>query len=97
MSTVWIALDDDGLILESSSTNIPNTYSSALRSEVAALLFVDKPFLPKLLCQSNHLLWLFIWNLLHTNNLSVVFSKVSAHKEDLLNNHVQVKIKANIA
>ncbi|EXX66666.1 hypothetical protein GLOIN_2v1785823 [Rhizophagus irregularis DAOM 181602=DAOM 197198] len=87
MSFAWLALDDDNLILESSSDVILMTYPSALRSETYTLLsalkalapyssvvvntdcaslisswsqFVDKPFLPKLLCLPNHLLWLSI-------------------------------------
>ncbi|PKY62900.1 hypothetical protein RhiirA4_432808, partial [Rhizophagus irregularis] len=85
MSSAWLALDEDDLILESCSEVIPVTYPSALRSEIYALLsalkalpphssvvintdcaslisfwhqFIDKPFIPKLLRQPNHLLWL---------------------------------------
>ncbi|PKY54469.1 hypothetical protein RhiirA4_426796 [Rhizophagus irregularis] len=38
MSYTWLALDNDNLVLESSSDVIPNTYPSALRSETVALL-----------------------------------------------------------
>ncbi|PKY62592.1 hypothetical protein RhiirA4_489303, partial [Rhizophagus irregularis] len=102
MSSAWLALDEDDLILESCSEVIPVTYPSALRSEIYALLsalkalpphssvvintdcaslisfwhqFIDKPFIPKLLRQPNHLLWLSVRHYFHTKQLSVTFQK----------------------
>ncbi|GET50389.1 RNA-directed DNA polymerase from mobile element jockey-like [Rhizophagus irregularis DAOM 181602=DAOM 197198] len=36
MTSAWIALDDDGLVLESSSMHLPSYFPSALRSEISA-------------------------------------------------------------
>ncbi|GBC41916.2 reverse transcriptase family protein [Rhizophagus irregularis DAOM 181602=DAOM 197198] len=110
MSFAWLVLDNDNLILESSSDVIPLTYPSALRSETFALLsvlkalapyssatvntdcaspislwsqFVDKPFLPKLLRQPNHLLWLSIRHHIHNKHLSITPQKVPAHADDI--------------
>ncbi|GBC14849.2 hypothetical protein GLOIN_2v1785173 [Rhizophagus irregularis DAOM 181602=DAOM 197198] len=38
MTSAWIALDDDGLVLESSSMHLPSYFPSALRSEISAVL-----------------------------------------------------------
>ncbi|EXX67042.1 hypothetical protein RirG_117990 [Rhizophagus irregularis DAOM 197198w] len=38
MTSVWLALDDDGLIIESSSLQIPSCFPSALRSEIYAVV-----------------------------------------------------------
>ncbi|GBC15710.2 hypothetical protein RIR_jg14016.t1 [Rhizophagus irregularis DAOM 181602=DAOM 197198] len=38
MASAWIALDDDGFILESSSMHLPSCFPSALRSEIYAVL-----------------------------------------------------------
>ncbi|EXX65633.1 ribonuclease H-like domain-containing protein [Rhizophagus irregularis DAOM 181602=DAOM 197198] len=38
MASAWLALDDDGLILESSSLQIPSCFPSALRSEIYAIV-----------------------------------------------------------
>ncbi|GBC30119.2 ribonuclease H-like domain-containing protein [Rhizophagus irregularis DAOM 181602=DAOM 197198] len=38
MTSAWIALDDDGFILESSSMHLPSCFPSALRSEIYAVL-----------------------------------------------------------
>ncbi|CAB4413084.1 unnamed protein product [Rhizophagus irregularis] len=115
MSSAWLALDEDDLILESYSEVIPATYPSAFRSEIYALLsalkalpphssvviktdcaslilfwrqFIDKPFIPKLLRQPNHLLWLSVRHYFYTKHLSVTFQKVSAHNGNMFNNQV---------
>ncbi|EXX50519.1 hypothetical protein RhiirA5_421334 [Rhizophagus irregularis] len=49
MSSAWLALDDDNLILESSSDVIPSTYPSALRSETFTLQSALKTLSPLLL------------------------------------------------
>ncbi|GET59124.1 hypothetical protein GLOIN_2v1785823 [Rhizophagus irregularis DAOM 181602=DAOM 197198] len=36
MTSAWIALDDVGLVLESSSMHLPSYFPSALRSEISA-------------------------------------------------------------
>ncbi|GET67054.1 ribonuclease H-like domain-containing protein [Rhizophagus irregularis DAOM 181602=DAOM 197198] len=38
MTSAWIALDDDGFVLESSSMHLPSYFPSALRSEISAVL-----------------------------------------------------------
>ncbi|GET52044.1 ribonuclease H-like domain-containing protein [Rhizophagus irregularis DAOM 181602=DAOM 197198] len=38
MTSAWIALDDDGFILESSSVHLPSCFPSALHSEIFAIL-----------------------------------------------------------
>ncbi|GET52059.1 ribonuclease H-like domain-containing protein [Rhizophagus irregularis DAOM 181602=DAOM 197198] len=38
MTSAWIALDDDGLVLETSSMHLPSFFPSALRSEISAVL-----------------------------------------------------------
>ncbi|PKB94115.1 hypothetical protein RhiirA5_439522 [Rhizophagus irregularis] len=38
MASAWIALDDDGLALESSSMHLPSYFPSALRSEISAVI-----------------------------------------------------------
>ncbi|PKY62538.1 hypothetical protein RhiirA4_489152, partial [Rhizophagus irregularis] len=115
MSSAWLALDEDDLILGSCSEVVPATYPSAFRSEIYALLsalkalpphssvvintdcaslisfwhqFIDKPFIPKLLRQPNHLLWLSVRHYFYTKQLSVTFQKVSAHNGNMLNNQV---------
>ncbi|PKY56181.1 hypothetical protein RhiirA4_476274 [Rhizophagus irregularis] len=112
MSSAWLALDDDNLILESSSKVIPMSYPSAFRSEIFILLsalkalasyslvvintdcaflisfwnqFVDKSFLPKLLRQPNHLLWLSIRHHVYNKHLSVILQKIPAHEDNIYN------------
>ncbi|PKK46479.1 hypothetical protein RhiirC2_803792, partial [Rhizophagus irregularis] len=38
MTSAWLALDDDGLILESSSLHLPSCFPSALRSKIYAVV-----------------------------------------------------------
>ncbi|PKK57850.1 hypothetical protein RhiirC2_797297, partial [Rhizophagus irregularis] len=38
ITSAWLALDDDGLILESSSMHLPSCFPSALRSEIYAVV-----------------------------------------------------------
>ncbi|PKY59080.1 hypothetical protein RhiirA4_481533 [Rhizophagus irregularis] len=112
MACAWLALDEDGFILESSSSSLPSCSPSALRSEIYAVLlglkalspgssvtiatdcaqlislwtqFVDAPFSPKLLRQSNYLLWLSIRHLLDNLSLRVNLVKVPAHSDDAFN------------
>ncbi|CAB4416056.1 unnamed protein product [Rhizophagus irregularis] len=76
MSSAWLALDEDDLILESCSEVIPTTYPSALRSEIYALLSALKALPP-------HSSALFLYQ-----QLSVSFQKVSAHSDNMLNSQV---------
>ncbi|PKB99956.1 hypothetical protein RhiirA5_428910 [Rhizophagus irregularis] len=46
MASTWMALDNDGLILESSSNCPPSTYPLALHAELSVLLSAIKAFLP---------------------------------------------------
>ncbi|PKC52596.1 hypothetical protein RhiirA1_481153 [Rhizophagus irregularis] len=112
MTSTWLALDDDGFILELSSTPLPSCFPSALRSEIYAVFlglnslsrsssitihtdcnqllslwkrFVAAPFLPKLLRELNHILWLSIRQLLIDRNLHVALIKAPAHSDDIYN------------
>ncbi|EXX59820.1 hypothetical protein RirG_185590 [Rhizophagus irregularis DAOM 197198w] len=55
--------------------------------------FIDKPFLPKLLRQPNHLLWLSIRHQIHNKHLSITLQKVSAHTDDMYNIQVDLLAK----
>ncbi|PKY56343.1 hypothetical protein RhiirA4_476578 [Rhizophagus irregularis] len=46
MASAWIALDEDGFILESSSICLPSCFPSPLRSEIHAILFGLKALSP---------------------------------------------------
>ncbi|EXX58266.1 hypothetical protein RirG_199640 [Rhizophagus irregularis DAOM 197198w] len=86
MSSAWLALDDDGFILESFSISLPSCSPSALCSEIYAVnSFVDVPFSPKLLRQPNHLLWLSIRHIVRDLDLKVKLNKVPAHENDAHN------------
>ncbi|PKY44227.1 hypothetical protein RhiirA4_458447, partial [Rhizophagus irregularis] len=81
MASAWLALDNDGLS--------PGT-SVTIATDCAQLIslwsqFIDAPFSPKLLRQSNHLLWLFIRCLLDDLDLHVNLVKVPTHSDDALN------------
>ncbi|PKY34432.1 hypothetical protein RhiirB3_454133 [Rhizophagus irregularis] len=39
MASAWLALDDDGFILDSSPLSFPSCFPSALRSEIYAIIF----------------------------------------------------------
>ncbi|CAB4409418.1 unnamed protein product [Rhizophagus irregularis] len=72
---------------------LPPHSSVVINTDCAPLIsfwhqFIDKPFIPKLLRQPNHLLWLSVRHYFYTKQLSVTFQKVSAHSENLLNNQV---------
>ncbi|CAB4406114.1 unnamed protein product [Rhizophagus irregularis] len=51
MASAWLALDNDGFILESSSSSLPSCLPSALRSEIYTVLLGLKAFLLALLSQ----------------------------------------------
>ncbi|GBC23320.1 ribonuclease H-like domain-containing protein [Rhizophagus irregularis DAOM 181602=DAOM 197198] len=57
-------------------------------------LYVDAPFIPKLLKEPNHFLWSFIRAIKSLKNLDVTLLKVPAHADDPLNNHVDALAKA---
>ncbi|PKY61024.1 hypothetical protein RhiirA4_485456, partial [Rhizophagus irregularis] len=46
MTCAWLALDEDGFILESSSSSLPSCFPSALRSEINAVLLGLKALSP---------------------------------------------------
>ncbi|PKC15057.1 hypothetical protein RhiirA5_408635 [Rhizophagus irregularis] len=52
--------------------------------------YIDEPFLPDFLKQTNYLLWLSIRDLIYTNKLF----KVLAHADDVLNNQVDALSKS---
>ncbi|PKY57928.1 hypothetical protein RhiirA4_479375 [Rhizophagus irregularis] len=85
MASAWMALDDDGLILKSSSDCLPSIYSAAMHVELYALLLAIKAFPPNSSATDY---------LLRTHNLSIALVKVLTHDEDLLNNHVDVLAKS---
>ncbi|EXX63642.1 ribonuclease H-like domain-containing protein [Rhizophagus irregularis DAOM 181602=DAOM 197198] len=121
MAYAWSAIDSDGFILESSYNSISSIFSSALRSEVFALLhgldslswiskitvttdcahllslwslYMNALFNPRMLKESNHLLWSSIRNVVSQKHLDVTLIKVPAHTDDPLNNHVDTLAKA---
>lgn len=55
--------------------------------------FVETSFLPKLLRQPNHLLWLSIRHQIHNKHLSITLQKVSAHTDDMYNIQVDFLAK----
>ncbi|EXX72111.1 ribonuclease H-like domain-containing protein [Rhizophagus irregularis DAOM 181602=DAOM 197198] len=57
-------------------------------------LYVDAPFISKLLKESNHLLWSSVRAIISQKNLEVTLIKVPAHADDFLNNHVDDLAKA---
>ncbi|EXX59799.1 hypothetical protein RirG_185790 [Rhizophagus irregularis DAOM 197198w] len=57
-------------------------------------LYVDAPFIPRMLKESNHLLWSSIRTIMLLRNLDVTLIKVPAHADDPLNNHVDALAKA---
>ncbi|GET54733.1 reverse transcriptase family protein [Rhizophagus irregularis DAOM 181602=DAOM 197198] len=57
-------------------------------------LYVDAPFIPRMLKESNHLLWSSIRTIMLQKNLDVTLIKVPAHADDPLNNHVDALAKA---
>ncbi|PKC53129.1 hypothetical protein RhiirA1_479963, partial [Rhizophagus irregularis] len=93
MTYACTAIDSDGFILESHYNTIPSLFPSALRSEVFALLH-ELDSLPRMLNESNHLLWSSLRYLVSQKNLDVTLIKVPAHADDALNNHVDALAKA---
>ncbi|GET64215.1 RNA-directed DNA polymerase from mobile element jockey-like [Rhizophagus irregularis DAOM 181602=DAOM 197198] len=57
-------------------------------------LYVDAPFIPRMLKESNHLLWSSIRTIMLQKNLDITLIKVPAHADDPLNNHVDALAKA---
>ncbi|EXX71382.1 hypothetical protein RirG_079050 [Rhizophagus irregularis DAOM 197198w] len=57
-------------------------------------LYVDAPFIPRMLNESNHLLWSSIRTIMLQKNLDVSLIKVPAHADDPLNNYVDALAKA---
>ncbi|GBC49456.2 RNA-directed DNA polymerase from mobile element jockey-like [Rhizophagus irregularis DAOM 181602=DAOM 197198] len=57
-------------------------------------LYVDAPFIPRMLKEFNHLLWSSIRTIMLQKNLDVTLIKVPAHADDPLNNHVDALAKA---
>ncbi|PKB94329.1 hypothetical protein RhiirA5_439043, partial [Rhizophagus irregularis] len=102
MAYAWTAIDSDGFILESHYNIISSLFSSALRSEIFALLhgldslpqnskitvatdcaqlislwftYVDVPFIPRMLKESNYLLWSLARAITSQKNLEVTLIK----------------------
>ncbi|PKC67983.1 hypothetical protein RhiirA1_457800 [Rhizophagus irregularis] len=57
-------------------------------------MYVDAPFIPRMLKESNHLLWSSARAIISQKNLEVTLIKVSAHADDSLNNYVDNLAKA---
>ncbi|GBC33261.1 ribonuclease H-like domain-containing protein [Rhizophagus irregularis DAOM 181602=DAOM 197198] len=56
--------------------------------------YMDTPFVPKMLKESNHLLWSSVRSIILQKNLVVTLTKIPAHANDPLNNHVDTLAKA---
>ncbi|PKY63487.1 hypothetical protein RhiirA4_492590, partial [Rhizophagus irregularis] len=79
--------------LSSALKALPPHSSVVINTDCASLIsfwqqFIETPFIPKLLRQPNHLLWLSVRHYLYTKQLSVTLQKVSAHSGDILNTQV---------
>ncbi|GET52029.1 ribonuclease H-like domain-containing protein [Rhizophagus irregularis DAOM 181602=DAOM 197198] len=57
-------------------------------------LYVDAPFIPRMLNEPNYLLWSSIRTIMLEKNLDVTLIKVPAYADDPLNNHVDALAKA---
>ncbi|PKB97417.1 hypothetical protein RhiirA5_433197 [Rhizophagus irregularis] len=56
--------------------------------------YVDTPFVPKMLKESNYLLWSSVRSIILQKNLVVTLTKIPAYANDPLNNHVDALAKA---
>ncbi|GET59005.1 RNA-directed DNA polymerase from mobile element jockey-like [Rhizophagus irregularis DAOM 181602=DAOM 197198] len=79
--------------------SLPRNSSITVATDCAQLLslwslYVDAPFIPRMLKESNHLLWSSIRTIMLQKNLDVTLIKVPAHADDHLNNHVDALAKA---
>ncbi|GET57708.1 reverse transcriptase family protein [Rhizophagus irregularis DAOM 181602=DAOM 197198] len=79
--------------------SLPRNLKITVATDCAQLLslwslYVDAPFIPRMLKESNHLLWSSIRTIMLQKNLEVILIKVPAHADDPLNNHVDALAKA---
>ncbi|EXX50595.1 hypothetical protein RirG_269320 [Rhizophagus irregularis DAOM 197198w] len=79
--------------------SLPQNSTITVATDCAQLLslwslYVDAPFIPRMLKESNHLLWSSIRTIILQKNLDVSLIKVPAHADNPLNNHVDALAKA---
>ncbi|CAB4440164.1 unnamed protein product [Rhizophagus irregularis] len=92
-TTYFSAFRSEIYALLSALKALPLHSSVVINTDCASLIsfwyqYIDKPFIPKLLRQPNHLLWLSVRHYFYTKQLSVTFQKVSAHGGNMFNNQV---------
>ncbi|GET56990.1 ribonuclease H-like domain-containing protein [Rhizophagus irregularis DAOM 181602=DAOM 197198] len=78
---------------------LPQNTKITVATDCAQLLslwssYVETPFVPRMLKESNHLLWSSMRYIVSQKNLDVTLIKVPAHADDPLNNHVDALAKA---
>ncbi|PKY36496.1 hypothetical protein RhiirB3_459223, partial [Rhizophagus irregularis] len=79
--------------------SLPRNSKIIVATDCAQLLslwssYVNAPFIPRMLKESNHLLWSSIRAIISQKSLNVTCIKVPAHADDPLNNHVDALAKA---
>ncbi|GET59571.1 reverse transcriptase family protein [Rhizophagus irregularis DAOM 181602=DAOM 197198] len=93
------ALRSEAFALLHGLDSLPRNSKITVATDCAQLLslwslYVDAPFIPRMLKESNHLLWSSIRTIMLQKNLDVTLIKVPAHADDPLNNHVDALAKA---
>ncbi|EXX74069.1 hypothetical protein RirG_054490 [Rhizophagus irregularis DAOM 197198w] len=73
--------------------SLPQNSKITVTTDCAQLIslwstYMDTPFIPKMLKESNHLLWFSVQAIISQKSLEVTLIKVPAHADDSLNNHV---------
>ncbi|EXX65475.1 hypothetical protein RirG_132910 [Rhizophagus irregularis DAOM 197198w] len=93
------ALRSEAFALLHGLDSLPRDSKITVATDCAQLLslwslYGDAPFIPRMLKESNHLLWSSIRTIVLQKNLDVTLIKVPAHADDPLNNHVDALAKA---
>ncbi|GET52104.1 RNA-directed DNA polymerase from mobile element jockey-like [Rhizophagus irregularis DAOM 181602=DAOM 197198] len=79
--------------------SLPRNSKITVATDCAQLIslwftYVDASFIPRMLKESNHLLWSLARTIISQKNLKVTLIKVPAHTDDSLNNYVDDLAKA---
>ncbi|CAB5316676.1 unnamed protein product [Rhizophagus irregularis] len=79
--------------------SLPQNSKITVTTDCAQLIslwstYMDTPFIPKMLKESNHLLWFSVQAIISQKSLEVTLIEVPAHADDSLNNHVDDLAKA---
>ncbi|PKB97396.1 hypothetical protein RhiirA5_384689, partial [Rhizophagus irregularis] len=79
--------------------SLPRNSKITVATDCAQLIslwftYVDASFIPRMLKESNHLLWSLARTIISQKNLKVTLIKVPAHADDSLNNYVDDLAKA---